>query len=86
MVLAAIAFGIAWFLRANPSTLARVFRPILVVLGGIGIGGLLIFGVRFLPGLLPVSSRPIKLDGIGLWPRLCLILLRDAVSRARRGA
>ena len=53
VVLAAIAFAIAWFLRANPSTLARVFRPILVVLGGIGVGGLLIFGVRFLPGLLP---------------------------------
>ena len=53
VLLAAIAFGVAWFLRANPSTLARVFRPILVVLGGIGVGGLLIFAVRFLPGLLP---------------------------------
>ena len=28
-------------------------RPILVVLGGIGVAGLLIFAVRFLPGLLP---------------------------------
>src|SRR5690349_15350389 len=53
VLVAAIAFGIAWFLRANPSTLARVLRPILVVLGGIGVGGLLIFAVRFLPGLLP---------------------------------
>lgn len=53
LVLAAVALGIAWFLRANPSSLARVLRPILVVLGGIGVGGLLIFGVRFLPGLLP---------------------------------
>jgi hypothetical protein len=53
VVLAAIAFAIAWFLRANPSTLARVFRPILVVLGTIGVGGLLIFGVRFLPSVLP---------------------------------
>src|SRR5947207_15549951 len=53
VLLAAVAFGIAWFLRANPSTLARVFRPIMVVLGGIGVGGLLIFAVRFLPGLLP---------------------------------
>ena len=51
--LVAIAFGIAWFLRANPSALARVLRPILVVLGGIGAGGLLIFAMRFLPGLLP---------------------------------
>jgi hypothetical protein len=53
IMLAAVAFGIAWFLRANPSTLARLLRPILVVLGAIGIGGLLIFGLRFLPGLLP---------------------------------
>jgi len=53
VMLAAVAFGIAWFLRANPSTLARLLRPILVVLGAIGVGGLLIFGLRFLPGLLP---------------------------------
>jgi hypothetical protein len=51
--LAVVALGIAWFLRANPSSLARVLRIVLVVLGGIGVGGLLIFGVRFLPGLLP---------------------------------
>jgi hypothetical protein len=53
VLLAAVAFGIAWFLRANPSTVARFLRPVLVVLGGIGVGGLLIFGLRFLPGLLP---------------------------------
>ena len=53
IVLAAVAFGIAWFLRASPSTLARLLRPILVVLGAIGVGGLLMFGLRFLPSLLP---------------------------------
>src|SRR5260370_11362406 len=53
IALAAVAIVIFWFMRANPSTLARVVRPILIVLGGIGIGGLLIFGIRFLPGLLP---------------------------------
>src|SRR5713101_909979 len=53
VALAAVAIVIFWFMRASPSTLARMLRPILVVLGGIGIGGLLIFGVRFLPGLLP---------------------------------
>jgi len=53
VALAAVAIVIFWFMRANPSTLARMLRPILVVLGGIGIGGLLIFGIRFLPGLLP---------------------------------
>ncbi|MBX9945680.1 MAG: molecular chaperone DnaJ [Reyranella sp.] len=51
--LAIVAFGIAWFLRASPSSLARLLRPVLVVLGAVGVGGLLIFGVRFLPGLLP---------------------------------
>jgi len=53
VALAAVAIVIFWFMRASPSTLARMLRPILVVLGGIGIGGLLIFGIRFLPGLLP---------------------------------
>jgi hypothetical protein len=53
VLLVAVAFGIAWFLRANPSTVARFLRPVLVVLGGVGVGGLLIFGLRFLPGLLP---------------------------------
>jgi hypothetical protein len=52
-LLAVLGLGLFWFLRANPSTLARLLRPILVVAGGIGVGGLLIFGVRFLPGLMP---------------------------------
>lgn len=56
VVLAVMAFGVAWFLRANPSSLARLLRPVLVVLGMIGVGGLLIFGMRFLPGLLPELS------------------------------
>lgn len=53
LVLAAIALLVAWLLRANPSSLARVLRVVMVVLGGIGVGGMLIFGLRFLPGLLP---------------------------------
>lgn len=53
VLLAAVAFVIVWFLRANPSTVARLLRPILIVVGVIGIGGLLVFGLRFLPGLLP---------------------------------
>lgn len=56
VALATIAFGVAWFLRANPSSLARVLRLILVVLGMIGVGGFLIFGLRFLPSLLPELS------------------------------
>ncbi len=53
VLLVVVAFAIAWFLRANPSTLARLARPVLVVLGAIGVGGLLVFGLRFLPSLLP---------------------------------
>jgi hypothetical protein len=50
-VLALVGLGFFWFLRVNPSAIA--LRPILVLVGGLGIGGLLVFGVRFLPGLLP---------------------------------
>jgi hypothetical protein len=53
VVLAVAALGIAWFLRANPSALARAVRIVMVFVGAIGVGGMLIFGMRFLPGLLP---------------------------------
>lgn len=53
VVLAVVALGIAWFLRANPSSLARGMRLVLIVLGAIAVGGMLIFGLRFLPSLLP---------------------------------
>ena len=50
---AGFALVVAWLLRANPSSLARIARILLVVVGGIGVGAMLIFGLRFLPGLLP---------------------------------
>ena len=53
VILAVVALGIAWFLRANPSSLARGMRMVLVVLGAVAVGGMLIFGLRFLPSLLP---------------------------------
>src|ERR671912_953694 len=53
VVLAVVALGIAWFLRANPSSLARGMRMVLVVLGAVAAGAMLIFGIRFLPSLLP---------------------------------
>jgi len=53
VILAVVALGIAWFMRANPSSLARNMRMVLVVLGAIAVGGMLIFGLRFLPSLLP---------------------------------
>ena len=52
-LLAALGFGIFWFLRANPSSVARRVRPILVLLGLIGVAGVLVLGVRFLPEVLP---------------------------------
>jgi hypothetical protein len=53
VVLAVAALGIAWLLRAKPSSLARAVRIVMVFVGAIGVGGMLIFGMRFLPGLLP---------------------------------
>lgn len=53
LLLVAVGLGVAWFLRANPSTVARRLRIGLVLLGALGVGGLLIFGVRFLPSFLP---------------------------------
>jgi hypothetical protein len=52
-LLAVLALGIFWFLRANPSSLARTLRPVLALLGLIGVAGILILGVRFLPEVLP---------------------------------
>lgn len=52
-VLALIGLGFFLFLRVSPSAVARVLRPILALAAIIGIGGLLVFGMRFLPGLLP---------------------------------
>ena len=53
VLLAVGALAIAWFLRANPSSMARGIRFVLVTLGAIAVGGMLIFGLRFLPSLLP---------------------------------
>ena len=53
VLLAALGLGFAWFLRANPSTVARRLRIGLTLLGGLGAAGLLVVGVRFLPSFLP---------------------------------
>jgi hypothetical protein len=52
-LLTALALGISWFLRANSSTVARGLRPVLLVLGMIGVCALLLMAVAFLPSLLP---------------------------------
>lgn len=53
LLLAVAAVGVMWFLRANPSTVARRLRLLFAIMAVLGAGGLLIFGIRFLPGLLP---------------------------------
>ena len=77
LAFAAIALIIAWLLRANPTSLARVLRLIMVVLGGIGVGGLLIFGLRFLPGLMP--------ELLGLAGVVITALIARAVRRRPSG-
>jgi hypothetical protein len=72
VLLVAVGFGIAWFRRANPATLSRRLRIGLMLLGAVAVGGLLIFGVRFLPSFLP------ELMGLGG------ILLAGLVARAAR--
>lgn len=53
VILVAVGFGIAWFRRANPSTVARRARIGLVLLAALGAGILLVLSVDFLPTLLP---------------------------------
>jgi hypothetical protein len=53
VLLGAVGLGLAWFLRANPTTVARRARISLVVLGGLAIGALLVLAVPVLPTLLP---------------------------------
>lgn len=63
VLLAVLGTGIFWFMRANPTTLAKRLRFALVALGSVVLGMLLLFGVRFLPGLLP---ELLGLAGIGI--------------------
>jgi hypothetical protein len=52
-LLVAIGLCFAWFLRANPSSVARRLRIGMALAVAIGVGGLLILGLRFLPSVLP---------------------------------
>ncbi len=75
VLLVAVGLGIAWMRRANPAAVARQLRFGLMLLAAIAAGGLLIFGVRFLPSFLP------ELMGLGG------VLLAGFVARVlRRGA
>ena len=77
VLLVGVAFGVAWFLRANPSSLTRLLRLILLIVGGIGGVGLLILAVRFLPSLLP--------ELFGLAGLIIATLIARAVRRRSSG-
>jgi len=77
VVLVAIAFGLFWFMRANPSVLSRVMRFALLGVSAVGIGGLLIFGLRFVPGMLP--------ELLGLAGVVVATLIARAARRASSG-
>lgn len=67
--IAAMVLGIGWFLRANPSTLARNVRRTMFVLAGVVSAALLIFAVRFLPEVLPELLGFVALLGTALLTR-----------------
>jgi len=51
--LAVVAIGLYLFLRANPASLAKQARLILLVVAGFAVLGVLLVGLRVLPSLLP---------------------------------
>ena len=53
VLLAVLALGVGWFLRGNPASLARIARKSLVVVGVLAAGLILVFGLRFIPAILP---------------------------------
>jgi len=77
ILLAGVAFAVAWFLRANPSGIARLLRVVLIGLGGIGLGGLLIFFLRFVPSVLP--------ELLGLAGMVAAALIARALRRRPSG-
>lgn len=77
VVLGALALVVWWLMRANPSTIARILRPLLMVVGLVGIAVLLIFGMRFVPSLLP--------EMLGLAGIVAAALIARAVRRRPSG-
>lgn len=77
VVIVVFALGIAWLLRARPSALAKILRVVLIAAGAVGIGAFLIFGLRFLPSLLP--------ELLGLAGLLVTGLIAQALRRRPSG-
>ncbi|MBS0520062.1 MAG: molecular chaperone DnaJ [Proteobacteria bacterium] len=68
--LAAVILAIGWFLRANPSRVARNVRRGLFGLAAIVVAVGLVFSVRFLPEILPELAGLVGLVVAALLPRL----------------
>ncbi len=68
-VIVAMVLGIGWFLRANPSILARGLRRALFAFAAVIVAMALIFAVRFLPELLPELAGLIGVLGTALLTR-----------------
>jgi hypothetical protein len=77
IVLAILGLSVAWFLRANPSNAARAARIAMIAVAGIGLGGILVFFLRFLPAALP--------ELLGLGGIVVAFLLARALRRAPSG-
>jgi len=68
-VVAAMVIGIGWFLRANPSSMARSLRRMIFGLVVVAAGVALVFSVRFLPEILPELLGLLGLVGSALLAR-----------------
>lgn len=80
--LAGLALVLFWFLRSNPSSLARSSRVVLAVLVTLALGGLLVLGMRLLPSLLP---ELMGLAGVTVTALIARWLRRQASSGASSG-
>lgn len=74
LLLMALAFGVAWFLRAPASSLARLLRNISMFVGLIGLGFVAVLLLRFAPAVLP--------EMIGLLGALALAIIAFRRSRS----
>ena len=79
---AGVALAIFWFLRSNPSSLARSSRVVLAVLLTVAVGGLLVLGMRLLPSLLP---ELMGLVGVAVTALIARWLRRQATSGPSAG-
>lgn len=75
--LAVVATGLYLFLRANPASIAKPARLILLVVAGFAVLGVLLVGLRVLPSLLP--------ELLGLAGVIVTALIANAARRRTSG-